>query len=98
MTMNARVTGDPLAFGNVAEKAIHELNSDIVVFDITTLDLRQQIATIGLRIGGTFVGAFGLLALVLAAVGMRSHFRPSLRCSASWLWGRASCPRGARCA
>jgi predicted permease len=70
LTMNARVTGDPLAFGNLAEKAIHELNADIVVFDITTLDLRQQIATIGLRIGGTFVGAFGLLALVLAAVGI----------------------------
>jgi predicted permease len=70
MTINARVTGDPLAFGKVAEKAIHDVNADIVVFDVTTLESREQIATIGLRIGGTFVGAFGLLALVLAAVGI----------------------------
>jgi ABC-type antimicrobial peptide transport system permease subunit len=49
---------------------VHELNPDVVVFDITTLDLRRQLSTIGVRIGGTFVGAFGLLALVLAAIGV----------------------------
>src|SRR5262249_14429835 len=70
MTINARVTGEPLAFGKLVEKVIHEVNADIVVFDITTLEARQQLATIGLRIAGTFVGAFGLLALVLAAVGI----------------------------
>jgi putative ABC transport system permease protein len=70
MTVSARVTGDPLAFGKMAENAIHELNADIVVFDITTLESREQVATIGLRLGGTFVGAFGVLALVLAAVGI----------------------------
>jgi len=32
--------------------------------------LRRQLSTIGVRIGGTFVGAFGLLALVLAAIGV----------------------------
>jgi ABC-type antimicrobial peptide transport system permease subunit len=46
------------------------MNADMVVFDITTLELREQISTIPLRIGGTFVGAFGVLALVLAAVGI----------------------------
>jgi len=70
MIINARVTGDPLAFGKPVEKTIHELNSDLVIFDITTLDLREQIASFGQRIAGTFVGAFGLLALVLAAVGI----------------------------
>src|SRR5262249_17010249 len=45
-------------------------NADIVVYDITSLELRQQLAAIGVRIGGTFVGALGLLALVLAAVGI----------------------------
>ncbi len=70
MIINARVTGDPLAFGKTVEKTIHELNSDLVVFDITTLELREQIASFGQRIAGTFVGAFGLLALVLASVGI----------------------------
>jgi len=69
MTINARVAGDPLAFGKSVENAIQDMNADVVVFDVTTLDLRRQISTISQRIGGTFVGAFGLLALVLAAVG-----------------------------
>jgi predicted permease len=70
MIINARVTGDPLAFGKTVEKTIHELNADLVVFDVTTLELREQIASFGQRVAGTFVGAFGLLALVLAAVGI----------------------------
>jgi len=70
MVVNARVTGDPLAFGKTVEKSIHELNPELVVFDVTTLELREQIASIGQRIAGTFVGAFGVLALVLAAVGI----------------------------
>jgi len=68
--INARTTAEPLAMGKLVEKAVHDLNADIVVFDITTLELREQLSTIGLRIAGTFVGAFGILALVLAAVGI----------------------------
>jgi predicted permease len=70
MIVIARTNGDPLTFGKMVEKTIHELNSDLVVFDITTLELRQQLATFGQRVAGTFVGAFGLLALILAAVGI----------------------------
>jgi putative ABC transport system permease protein len=70
MTINARVSGEPLTFTKSVEQAIHELNPDVVVFDVTTLDLRRQLSTIGVRIGGTFVGAFGVLALVLAAIGV----------------------------
>jgi hypothetical protein len=33
------------------------------VFDVTTLELREQLASFGQRVAGTFVGAFGLLAL-----------------------------------
>jgi len=70
MTINARVSGDPLTFAKSVDQAIHELDADVVVFDITTLDLRRQLSTIAVRIGGTFVGAFGVLALVLAAIGV----------------------------
>jgi ABC-type antimicrobial peptide transport system permease subunit len=37
---------------------------------MTTLEVRSQFASFGQRIAGTFVGAFGLLALALAAVGI----------------------------
>jgi predicted permease len=70
MMVLARTNGDQLAAGKTVEKTIHELNADLVVFDITTLELREQIASFGQRVAGTFVGAFGLLALVLAAVGI----------------------------
>jgi putative ABC transport system permease protein len=70
MIVLARTNGDPLAAGKTVEKTIHELNADLVVFDTTSLELREQIASFGQRVAGTFVGAFGLLALVLAAVGI----------------------------
>jgi predicted permease len=70
MIIDARTTGDPLAFGKTVERTIHELNGDLVVFDITTLELREQFASFGQRVAGTFVGAFGLLALILAAIGI----------------------------
>jgi predicted permease len=70
MIINARVAGDPLAFGKTVEKTVHDLNADLIVFDVTSLELREQIASFGQRVAGTFVGAFGLLALVLAAVGI----------------------------
>jgi putative ABC transport system permease protein len=70
MIINARVAGDPLTFRKTVEKTVHELNADLVVFDVTTLELREQFASFGQRVAGTFVGAFGLLALVLAAVGI----------------------------
>jgi predicted permease len=70
MIINARVAGDPLTFVNSVKKTIHELNADLVVFDVNTLESREQVASFPQRIAGTFVGAFGLLALVLAAVGI----------------------------
>jgi predicted permease len=70
MMIAARVTGDPLAFRKTVEKTIHDLNADVIVYDVTTLELRGQFSSFGQRVAGTFVGAFGLLALVLAAVGI----------------------------
>src|SRR5579859_2581693 len=70
MIINARVAGDPLTFAKTVDKTIHELNTDLAVFDVTTLELREQFSSFGQRVAGTFVGAFGLLALVLAAIGI----------------------------
>jgi predicted permease len=70
MIINARVNGDPLAFRKTLESAIHELNPNLVVFDATSLESSEQIASFPQRIAGAFVGAFGLLALALAAIGI----------------------------
>jgi predicted permease len=70
VTVAARTWGAPLAYRMAIEEKIHRLNSDLNVSDVTTLEFRDEIASIGQRIAGTFVGAFGLLALVLATVGI----------------------------
>jgi len=70
VTIHARVSGDPQAFASAVEKTVHELNADLPVFNVTTLKSSMQLGSIFERIAGTFVGAFGLLALVLAAVGI----------------------------
>jgi putative ABC transport system permease protein len=69
-TIHVRVSGDPLASAAAVEKTIHELNADLPLYNVNTLKSTIQLATVGTRIAGTFVGAFGLLALVLATVGI----------------------------
>jgi predicted permease len=68
--IHARVAGDPLIFATAVENTVHELDADLPVYDVTTLATHMKLATIGYRVAGTFVGAFGLLALILAAVGV----------------------------
>ncbi len=69
VALHVRVAGDPLAFVATAEKAIHELDSDLPIFDVATLNTRINLNTTNQRLAGTFVGAFGILALILASVG-----------------------------
>jgi predicted permease len=69
-TVLAHVSGDPMAFAPALEKAIHQLSADLAVYDVDSLAARVEIASTTQRLAGTFVGAFGLLALILAAVGI----------------------------
>jgi len=51
---------------------IHMLDAGLPVFDVTTMDQQVQYgkALLPARLGAMFVGAFGLLGLVLASVGV----------------------------
>jgi predicted permease len=69
-TIEARVNGEPAAFARAIEKAVHAQNAEMPIFDEASLEQRVAVASTGERIAGTFVGAFGVLALVLAAVGI----------------------------
>ncbi len=68
--IHLRVAGDPLAYASVVEKTVHQLNADLPVFGVTSLDSVIQLNTTTQRLAGTFVGGFGLLALLIAAVGI----------------------------
>jgi predicted permease len=68
--IHARVSGDPQAYASEVERTVHELNPDLPVFGVTTLTSSMLLGSIFERIAGTFAGTFGLLALLLAAVGI----------------------------
>ena len=70
VAIHLRVAGNPLAYVGAAENAVHSLDADLPLSDINTLQSRIELSTTQQRIGGVFVGAFGLLALILAAVGV----------------------------
>jgi predicted permease len=68
--IHVRASTDPLVLASAVESAIHRFDEDLPVFDVMTLKSRVEIASSGQRIAGFFVGAFGLVALLLAAVGI----------------------------
>ena len=70
ITIHARVVGNPLEYSSAVQNSVHQLDADLPLHDLMTLDSRIQLNTTDARIGGAFVGAFGILALVLAAVGV----------------------------
>jgi predicted permease len=65
-----RVAGDPLAFAGPAQDTVHSLDADLPLFDLTTLDSRVELNNTNRRLAGVFVGGFGILALVLAGIGI----------------------------
>jgi predicted permease len=68
--VHVRAAGDPQSLASAVENAVHELNPDLPVFNITTLKSSMLLGSIFERLAGAFAGAFGLLALLLAAVGI----------------------------
>ena len=70
VTIHARVSGDPQSYAAAVERSVHQLNPDLPLFDVTTLKSTMQLGSVFERVAGTLAGAFGLLALILAAVGI----------------------------
>jgi predicted permease len=68
--VHARVSGGPPVYAPAVERTVHDLNADLPVFDVTTLKSSMRLGSIFERIAGTFAGAFGVLALILASVGI----------------------------
>ncbi len=69
-TVYVRVAGDPMAYASAVEQTIHGLNSDLPLFNKTTLAANMRIGNAFERVAAAFAGSFGLLALILAAIGV----------------------------
>jgi predicted permease len=68
--LNVRVAGDPIALSESLRRAIAEVDSKIPVFSFTTLTQRVNEAAHDARAIAQLSGFFGLLAMVLACVGL----------------------------
>jgi putative ABC transport system permease protein len=69
-TMHVRVSGNPRAMAFPVEQAVHELNPELPLFNVNPLTVTMKFGTIFEHVAATFAGAFGLLAMLLAAVGI----------------------------
>jgi len=70
VTLHVRVDGDPMAYSAAIDKAVHDLSPDLPLFNVTTLKTNMKIGNVFERIVVVFAGSFGLLAMLLAAVGI----------------------------
>ncbi|HTU32371.1 MAG TPA: ABC transporter permease [Candidatus Acidoferrum sp.] len=70
VTLEVRTFGNPLLLARSVEQTVHSLDADVALYDLTTFDSRIKLATTTQRMAGTFVGGFGIFALILAAIGI----------------------------
>jgi predicted permease len=70
VTIHLRVAGDPLAYAAEVERTVHQLNPDLPVFGVGTLKTSMRVSSVFERLAGTLAGAFGLLSILLAGVGV----------------------------
>ena len=65
-----RTKGDPELSAPAVEKAVHEINGKLPVFDVRTLEGSTRTGNMFEVIQSTFASAFAILALILAASGI----------------------------
>jgi predicted permease len=68
--LHIRTAGDPLALTSAVERTVGELNPNVPLFDVTTLKASMQMGSIFEHIAVVLASSFGLLALLLANVGI----------------------------
>ena len=69
-TIHLRTTGDPRTMAPSVEETIHQLNPELPLFNVNPLSVTMQLGTLFGRVAATFAASFGLLAMLLAAVGI----------------------------
>lgn len=65
-----RSSVDRAALMPMVEQAVHELDPELAVFDVSTMDSQVRVSSTFQRIAGSFIGSFGLISLLLASVGL----------------------------
>jgi putative ABC transport system permease protein len=69
-TLIVRTAADPSVIIAAVRHEVQQLDANLPVFDVKTLTEHMRLSLFPLRTGAWLVGAFGLLALLLAAIGI----------------------------
>jgi ABC-type antimicrobial peptide transport system permease subunit len=72
MTIHIRTTGDPEALAPLVRREIQRLDSSMPVADLRTMTNQMGIVLFPARLVGITLGLFGILGMILAAVGIYS--------------------------
>jgi len=67
-----RTSGDPSALADSTRRLVSAIDATLAPFDVMTMQEAVRIRTTGMRFVGGMMAAFGLVALVLAAIGIYS--------------------------
>ena len=80
-TLMVQTTGDPDALAPAIEEAIHQVDRQLVLFDVRSLQETTRASAIFPVMASTFAGIFAIIALVLAATGIYGviSYRTQLR-------------------
>lgn len=70
LTLHLRTTGEPLSLVSGLRERVRSLDSEMPMFNVRTLEEHTASVLVGARFGAGFLTAFGVLALVLASVGL----------------------------
>jgi predicted permease len=70
LTIVARTSGDPQVVLQRLRELVRDVDPDLPVYDVRSMEDHMGIALLPARLGGTVLGLFGLLGLTLAAVGI----------------------------
>ena len=70
VTLHVRTAGDPSGMVSRVRDEVRGLDPGLALFDVTTLSENVEVALAFQRMGALLLGVFGVLALILACVGI----------------------------
>jgi predicted permease len=69
-TLHVRTTTDPRSLVAAVRREVQALDPSLPLFDVKTMTDHMGVSLLPARVGGSVLGVFGVVALILAAVGI----------------------------